>query len=73
MIAVLILILLLHTVQGEQVLAEGDVPAHERGGEPVPRHTPALLQVHQGEVRQRENRLESHIHFPLKFFFITGL
>ncbi len=56
MLAVLTLILLLHTVQREQVPEEGDVPAHERGGEPVPRHTPALLQVHQGEVRQREDR-----------------
>ncbi len=69
MLALLILILLLLTVQGEQVPEEGDVPAHERGGEPLPRHTPALLQVHQGEVRQREDRLE----FPVMTFFITGL
>jgi hypothetical protein len=56
-------------MQGEQVPEEGDVPAHERGREPVPRHTPALLQVHQGEVRQREDRLE----IPVMTFFIIGL
>jgi hypothetical protein len=57
-------------MQGEQVPEEGDFPAHERGGEPLPRHTPALLQVHQGEVRQRENRLEFHIHFLLYIFLL---